>query len=226
MIRSPREIASRAMVNGALGFRASLEVTFHPRATEISSRLLPWLEQLGLAGEIEPLHREILGTAHGQLSPRDRTEAYWRGEGAAVLGWAMEVLDAPDPTVPVDTDQLVERLNLLRPAAAKILAAAALRPKSEIDEYCAFCIAVRHEYQKRSVSPEIGVTLDRIHRIRMEELGLCDIDRAIEEASAFADRTTPPLQGLYVVRAIAAEWLLGVDDDRHGDAGGAESEPE
>jgi hypothetical protein len=188
--------------------------------------LLHWLDEIGLAGHIEPLYREILGTVHGQLSPRDRTEAHWCGEGAAVFGWVVQVLEAPDRTVSVDCGQLVQRLNLLRPEAAKLLAEARLQPKSEIEEYCSFCIAVRHEYQKRSVSPEIGVTLDRIHRIRMEELGLCDIDRAIEEASAFADRTTPPLQGLYVVRAIAAEWLLGVDDDLDADASGADSELE
>jgi len=217
MIRSAREITSRAMVYGALGFRASLEITVHARSVEISSRLLPWLDELDLAGQIEPYHLEILETAHGQLSPRDRTEAYWCGEGAAVFAWAVEVLDAPHPTDPVDSGQLVDRLNLLRPEAAKLLAEAALGPESEIEEYCAFCIAVRHEYQKRSASPETGLMLDQLGRIRMAELGLRNVDRAIAEASAFADRTTPPPRGLYVVRAVCAEWLLGKEDELDGD---------
>jgi hypothetical protein len=217
MIRSAREIASRAMVYGALGFRASLEVTVHARSVEISSRLLPWLDELGLAGMIEPLHREILETAHGQLLPPDRTEASWCGEGAAVFGWAVQAFDEPDPTEPVDGGQIVERLNILRREAAELLAKATLRPESEIENFCAFCLAVRHEYQKRSASLDTGLMLDQINRVRMAELGLGDIDRALEEASTFADNTIPPPRGLYIVRAIAAEWLLGVEDGVDGD---------
>jgi len=191
MIRSAREIASRAMVYGALGFRASLEVTIHARSVEISGRLFSWLDELGLAGQIEPDHREILETAHGQLAPRDRTEAYWCGDGAAAFGWAVQVFDASDPTLPVDSGQLVKRLNLLRPEAAKLIAEATLRPESEIERFCAFCLAVRHAYQKRLASPENGL-MDQLGRIRMAELGPRNVDRAIEEASAFADRITPP----------------------------------
>ena len=59
---------------------------FPPRVTalstrekqELKSRLLPRLDELSLAGQIEPLHREILETARVDWPKGHRTEAYWR----------------------------------------------------------------------------------------------------------------------------------------------------
>lgn len=213
MVRPAPEIAARAIICGALGFRASLEVTDHPRARELSSRLLPWLAEQGLAYQIEPFHREILEAECGQLPPSHRTEAYWRGESAALLGWTIHLFDIPDRILPVDPGELVSRLHLLEPEARILLATATLQPKQEIEEFCAFCLAVRTRFQQLSASPDVAPILDRILRTRLTELGLHDADAAIAEATAFAAQTTPPPRGLYVIRAIAAEWLLEPDGE-------------
>jgi len=215
MIRTAREIAAQTIVHGVLGFRASLEITDHPRSREICSRLLPWLDELGLAQQIEPFHREILETPYGQLPPESRTEACWCGESASVLGWAVQLLDAPDRQTQIDPARLVARLNLLRPEAANLAATATLRPQQEIDTFCAFCLAVRTRYQQLSVSDDLTPILDRILRKRMAELGLPNADQAVAEAAVFVAETTPPPRGLYVIRALAAEWLLE-SEDSHG----------
>src|SRR6266851_3180063 len=110
MHRTGREIAAQAIICGALGFRGSLEVTEHPRTIELSSQLLPWLEQLGLGAQIETFHREILKSPHGELPPESQTEAYWRGEAASLLGWATQLLDKPNPTESIDPGLLVRGL--------------------------------------------------------------------------------------------------------------------
>src|SRR5262249_17935070 len=149
----------------------------HPRSAELSSRLLPWLEDLGLGEQIEEFHREILESAHGQLPPDQRTEAYWRGESAAVLGWSVRILDKPDLESPVDPGHLADGLKLLRPQADDLLNEATLRSRQEIDEFCAFCLAVRSQCHQSTASEEVARTLDAICRKRMRELALHDIDR-------------------------------------------------
>src|SRR5258708_5522124 len=108
MRRSSREVAVQAVISGALGFRASLEVTEHPRCATLCSQLLPWLEHLDLGDQIKEPHREILLTRHRELSRESQTEAHWRGEAAAFLGWAIQLLDEPDPTMSVDSGVIVE----------------------------------------------------------------------------------------------------------------------
>ena len=134
-----------------------------------------------------------------------------------MFGWVVQIFDAPDPALPIDPAQLVDRLHLLKPAVTNLLTEATLRATPEIDEFCAFCLAVRTQYQKLSMPEDIALTLDHILRKRVDELGLPDADRAITEASAFAARTTPPPRGLYVIRAMAAEWLLDAHGESHCD---------
>ena len=95
MIRTGREVAGQAIIYGTLGFRASLEVTDHTRSVDLCSRLLPWLEELGLGPQIELFRREILTTAHGKLPQDSMREAYWRGEGDFRLGLVSSVVSGP-----------------------------------------------------------------------------------------------------------------------------------
>jgi len=54
----------------------------------------------------------------------------------------------------------------------------------------------------------------RIHQSRLADLGLDDaIQRrsGVDEEIATLISTSPSAKGLYVVRALTAEWLLGED---------------
>lgn len=212
MLRSSRDVVVQAMIYGTLGFRASLEVTVHPRSATLCSQLLPWLEQLNFSDRIDEFHREILETPYSELPPEFQSEAYWRGETASFLGWAIQLFDKPDPIQPVDAGVLLERLRILQPQASDLVSSANLRSKHEIEDYCAFCVTVRH-YLQLSALDKFGQTLlKRVHQTRLSELGLNDtIDRQREieiEAAQFAS-DFPSAKGLYVVRALASEWLLG-----------------
>jgi hypothetical protein len=214
MSRPAYEVAAQAIICGALGFRASLEVTEHRRTEELSARLLSWLEDLGVGAQIEPYHREILETPHGKL-PRDfQTEANWRGESAAVFGWSIFLFDTPHPVDRIGPGVLVSKLQILQPFADQILAGAKLRPKPEIDAYCLFCLEVRHQFQLKALPEETQATLSNIHPTRLAELGLNEAfyrSDAIDKKAADVASAAPEAKGLYVVRALAAEWLLGVE---------------
>ena len=214
MIRTGREVAAQTIICGALGFRASLEVTEHIRATELCSQLLPWLEQLGLGAQINAFHREILGSSRGDLPRESQTEAFWRGESTSLLAWAIQLLDKPNPTTSIDPSLLVTNLRILQPTAGEILSSAALRSQTEIEDYCAYCLTVRHHFQLAILPADAQATLSRIHQTKLAELGLGQAYhrlKEIDEAAALASKMSS-VKGLYVIRALTAEWLLGTDE--------------
>jgi hypothetical protein len=214
MRRSSREVAVQAIIFGTLGFRASLEVTVHPRSKLLCSQLLPWLERLNLGDRIEGFHRAILETPYHQLPRESQTEAYWRGEAASLLGWAIQLFDKPNPTASIDPGVLVENLRILNTDVRDLISSASLRSESEVDDYCTFCLTVRHQFQLSALEQDGQAVLKRIHHSRLADLGLSEgsprrIEIEIEAAQlAFAE---PTARGLYVVRALTAEWLLGAD---------------
>ncbi len=212
MCRRSREIAVQAVIYGTLGFRASLEVTEHPRCITLCSQLLPWLEQLNFGDRIEEFHREILETPYSELPKKSQAEAYWRGEAASFLGWAIQVCDKPDPIHSVDPGVLVERLRILQPNASDLVKSAELRREHDIEDYCVFCLTVRHYFQLPALDKDGQDTLNRIHQARLTDLGLSESlvrQPDIQMEAAELTSCVPSARGLYVARSLASEWVLG-----------------
>jgi hypothetical protein len=215
MLRTAGEVASQAIICGTLGFRASLEVTEHQRTRELCSQLLPWLDKLGLGEQIEELHREILESPYGSLPQKYQTEAFWRGETASFLGWSIHLFDKPSPTALIDPALLLQNLRILQPTASEILTNAHLRSRIEIEEYCAYCLTVRHQLQLAVLPAEARDTLTTIHQNRIAELGLTEALSRLKgieaEGVELAVKATG-IRGLYAVRGLASEWLLAKDE--------------
>jgi len=212
MCRSSREVAIQSIIFGALGFRASLEVTVHPRSESLCSQLLPWLEELDFGDRIEEYHREILETPHRELPRESQAEAYWKGEAASFLGWAIQLCDKPDLVQPVYPEMLIDCLRILQPNAKDLVSSAIVRSEQEIVDYCTFCLSVRHHFQLPSLDSDGQIVLQRIHQAKLFNFGLnndLDRQREIESDAAELASSVPHARGLYVVRAFAAEWLLG-----------------
>lgn len=214
MHRSSDEVAIQAIIFGTLGFRASLEVTEHPRSSEICSRLLPWLEQLNLGDHVEEFHREILNTPHGELPQEFETEAVWRGEAAYFLGWAIQLFDKPHHTMFIDPGVLTDDLRLLQPNVNELISSARLRPQKEIDDYCAFCLTVRNQVQFGAIQTKGQESLNRAYQLRLAELGLSEAFHRLKpsEVEAVISSSARDIRGLYVVRSLSAEWLLSKEE--------------
>ncbi|PQO44427.1 DUF4272 domain-containing protein [Blastopirellula marina] len=214
MHRKSQEVAIQAIIYGAIGFRASLEVTEHSRCATLCSQLLPWLEQQNYGDQIEEVHRQMLETPYRELTQKSQTEAVWHGEAASLLAWAIQVSDKPDPISRADPGFMANRLSILRPSASELVNNAVLRPAEELEDFCVFCLTVRHCFQRPSLDEAGQATLDRIYHTRLEELGLKEslVRRPeLENQAAELAAAVPSVRGLYVVRALTSEWLLGQD---------------
>jgi hypothetical protein len=90
-----------------------------------------------------------------------------------------------------------------------------LRSQVEIDDYCAYCITVRHQFQLTGFRPDDQAVLRTLQQTRLANLGLSDAYRRLTgvdvEASTLAS-SGPRVKGLYLARAVTAEWLLGEDE--------------
>lgn len=89
-------VAARAMVLSAVSCRGAIEKEADkPGAEELRKRILPWLEQIGVADELEPHESGLIATPLGQLDQRRSIDASWRSEGMAVLGWSLYSAELP-----------------------------------------------------------------------------------------------------------------------------------
>ncbi len=133
--REPQQVAKRALILGAVAFRASLEVTDHPCVIEVSQKLLPWLSDMGCEDALDPIERELLATPFGELSDSQKMDANWAaGEAAWFFCWMLDRAEPLDETKAADQSDLQNLLRILQPDAAEIIQLASLRNLAEIQE--------------------------------------------------------------------------------------------
>lgn len=139
---SAERVARRAMVLALIIYRASLEQFPGQADYEALHRGLPaWVEQLGLASELEKEEQAFLTRPLGKADEKVVRNAHWRVEGLGVLAWALKRTELPRHDELVHPRKLAEtvgfsedRLSALDTAAAQnLFRNAELRPATEID---------------------------------------------------------------------------------------------
>ena len=220
--RRPDQIARRAMVLGAIAFRASLEVTDHPRAVGLSERLLPWLAEVGCDGEVEPAERELLATACGRLTDGQRVDANWAGEDAMFLCWALGLVGPAPEAAPADASELLDVLKILRPEAVGVVRAAAIRDEAAVARAClrtALLLAVARASRVEGPAREIvRRALGKMLEARGVRATAEEWDEAERAFEAMVPVERERAAGLCFVRAHCATWLVG-DRPRYMDGG-------
>jgi hypothetical protein len=211
-LRRPEQVVQRALILGAISFRASLEVTDHPRVVELSLKLLPWLHDLGCDGELDPIERELLATPLGQLTDTLKIDANWAGEQAAFFCWTLKLLGPLEVSNPADQSELPGVLSILQSEASAILRSASLREVTEIKDACRQFVLIRSMLQESRVGPPASEIVRRLNLQRLDEAGLAATGTAVKQASETVAAMTPDERdraaGLYFVRDHAALWLF------------------
>ncbi len=211
-IRKPLQVAKRAIILGAISYRASLEVTDHPRVVELSRLLLPWIHTLGIDDELDPIERELLETPFGELSVSQKMDANCASESASFFCWALSLTGPLDVVAPADAMRLLELLRVLKPDGATILQAVTLRAVADLEAACKHCVLVRSALQEARVAPSVGEIIRRVNRQRLADVGIAasddDMMRASSAVAAMSPDERSRAAGLYVARDHAALWLF------------------
>lgn len=126
-------VLRRAQVLAAVAIRAFVEDEPQPRATETANRIGRWLAATGLDGELERDERELIDAPVGRLSLQRKDVGVWRGEGLAVLGWALGVSDLPDHATPVDAAKVASAVGLLADRRPERVDPPRVRSPAELD---------------------------------------------------------------------------------------------
>lgn len=209
--RSPQQIARRAVILGALAFRASLEVTDHPRTAAISQQLLPWLEQSGCAGNLDPIEREELATPLGDLSQSQLADVNWAGESATFFCWVLGRLPAVEDKRPAEQSFLFDILPILKQGASTFLESAAVRDPAEIEEACRRFVLIQSLLREARV-PAAREIIRRGQLQLLSNVGItaddASVNRAEDTVFAMTAEERARAAGLYIVRAHAGLWLF------------------
>lgn len=208
-MRSSQQVAKRAIVTSAVAFRASMEATDHPRSEGISALILPWLEQEGVADELDPLERELLATPYRKLSKSQWRDASWSGEAAAVFGWAIGLVQLLPTWDFYDYRLLIEKLGILRPSVSPLLSHAALRPIAELESFCVRVLLIQWEMRLQRVP---DARLIEMRDKEIESLGLSATEDDHCYCRKIVDTLLPEQRtraaGIYFLRSHSAKWLF------------------
>jgi hypothetical protein len=158
-------VARRALALAAVTARAVLEEDAHaPDAAERHRELLEWVREIGIEDELEgpspwrperPHERSILASPPGAMDEQARVDSMWRGEGLAVLAWALGVFDLPGHDEPVDTLALRDALGHLEAWKARaLLENPVLRPREEIGALRDRLFALHWRLRSQTLRPE------------------------------------------------------------------------
>ncbi|MDG3007264.1 DUF4272 domain-containing protein [Paludisphaera mucosa] len=213
-----RVVAARALIQGAVACRGSIEFEFEhdaDGAVDFNDRLVRWLGDLGLFAAIEPLEAALLETPVGSIPRSKAIESTWACEGMAILAWSLGRVDLPSHDQLVDKFAVADALGFLGDDARSLLERPALRPLDELAAYREFCydVHVRLRGRLKGRKPLARPIETRsIERLPLEKLRIVvredlAIDgRPIEEC---VDRRVAEVERVTHHRHRASIWLVG-----------------
>jgi hypothetical protein len=213
------------MVLAAVVFRAYVEMNLKDLPADSlkpgRDHVFAWLKGLGATAEMERQERAFLYAPFGRADPVLVTNAAWRGEGLAVLAWALNRFALPvydEQAFPPDPAQ--EAVGFIKPDVAReVLESASLRSPDDIERYATHATLVTWRFRTFRMYPgpwDFEAYLHRHAAFRdswLDGLRILDGDLAVGDqpiAQAPAEKVQN-CERMAVERQIAAYWLEGDD---------------
>lgn len=217
-------VARRASVLLAVSCRALLEDDAGTpnvgEAETMRRELATWAQTLD--DELEPAERTLLDTPIERLDRRTRTEAVWRGEGAAVLLWALGVRELAAPDVSEHPYELARAVGLLRfedralrPELIPAMTRPILRSSVELDWMHARLLGLHWRAVEARVLPGRPVDMHAFAAdnffggMDLSGIALAEGDVAVGGEPITRAPNAGLFQSIAVERHIAILWLVG-----------------
>jgi len=213
-------VARRLLVLMAVTARGSMELAHNEQVDmgDEAKRLLDWVTALELEKEMEAAEIDVVHAPPGELSERQVIDSIWRGEGAAILAWALGLHDPSPYDEGTETSSLLEQLHFPQVEQAEaILRDATLVSSGELQDMQAEQLALHWRLRDFSINPksmnfrEFGKTcwfgpieLDWASFGKDNDLALkgVSISRATSDAISMTN-------SIAMERHLAINWLCG-----------------
>jgi hypothetical protein len=212
-------VATRALVLAAVTNRGLIENERgkFDQPDEIRGRMLQWIDETQIAGEIEPEEWKVLQRPVGSLEQQDAINAGWRLEGLGVLLWALGRYELPPYDQLVIPGDLFEAACLGEAESAReLIAGTRLRSAEKLSEYQAHALMVHWRLRDFTIRPTamdfvafskksfIGAfDLGPFHIVN-NDMALCGKPIAEAEPQVFST-----CQSAASERHLAINWLFG-----------------
>jgi Domain of unknown function (DUF4272) len=215
----PGRVAARALVLAAISCRGLIEKDAgNPGAEELRQGILPWLDSIGAAEELEPAETNLLSTPLGGLDHKKTINMSWQSEGMVVLAWALGYAELPAAHVECEPSDIANGMGFLGERKKTPLHSPQLRESAEIEAWADTYLTLHWRLRQFSLSPVTMDFVDYVSKcqwaaLQLDHLEIQDRELAIDgvrldnlESEAFR-RTL----GITRERHTAFNWLLGFE---------------
>jgi len=152
---TPERVAARALVLAGVSCRGLIEKDAgKPGADQLRQRVCQWLQDLGIADEIETSELDLLTTPLGQLNQQSKLYAGWRSEGMLVLGWALRLEKLLPFYTECQPNDVANRLGFLGKREETPLYKPRLRDSDEIEHWADTYLTAHWRLREFSRTPE------------------------------------------------------------------------
>jgi len=216
---APERVAARALVLATVSCRGLIEEDAGKSgAEELRQGLLPWLEAVGAADELEPSEIDLISTPLGDLDPKKGLDASWRSEGAVALAWVLGYAELPTVQAQCEPSDIANSMGFLDDRENTPMHSPRLRDAAEINRRRDTYLTLHWRLRQRSIDPAPMNLVAYVETcawgpLRLDELEILDNDLAINgvRIDKLKDRKYHEVLSITQERHQALNWLEGFE---------------
>jgi hypothetical protein len=212
-------VAARAMVLSAVCCRAFIEKDAGKSGAEdLRLQILPWLDGLGILGELETSELEIISTPLGGLHRKKVLNTAWKCEGLVVLAWALGFAKLPRFHVQCEASDIANELGFIERWDSTALASPRIVMESEIERWANAYLTLHwrlRAFMREPTRMDLPLAAEVCNwgPLTVRDLEILDNDLAVDgvrieklDAAKFRE-----LVSITQERHQALNWLLGFE---------------
>jgi hypothetical protein len=216
---APARVAARALVLATVACRGLIEKDAGKTGAEdLREQLLPWLETIGAAEELEPSETAVISTVLGGLDAKTRVDASWQCEAMAALAWVLGYAELPPVHLQCEPEDTANSMGFLDARESTPLHKPHLRDSLEIDRRRDTYLTLHWRLRQQSIHPGPMDLVAYVREctwgaLRLDELEILDNDLAIGgvKIDKLKNAKYREVVSITQVRHQALNWLEGFE---------------
>jgi hypothetical protein len=216
---SAQRVAARALIMAVVSCRAMIEKDARKHGAEqLRQQLLPWLQTIGAADELEPMETNLIRTSLGKLDAKAVLNATWQSEGMVALAWVLGYSELPPVHRQCEPSDVANSMGFLDDREFTPLHVPRLRDEAEIDEMRDTCLTLHwrlRQFSFDSARMDFRGFAEKCEwaSMRLTHLEIIDDDLAIDgvRIDKVEFKRWREVLSITQERHRAFNWLLGFE---------------